>query len=114
MKGVGGEEGYLVMLDIAYIVGGPACLPDRPRTTAHERTAAKTVPSKPPRSVKKQGGGTMQSVSSMGGGMQDEVGMGLGTEADNIVDLLNAPDHEVHSKTHSSGIGSGTMPSFAL
>ena len=46
--------------------------------------------------------------------MQDEVGLGVGTEPDNIVDLLNAPDHDVHSRIYSSGIGSGSVPSFAL
>lgn len=80
----------------------------RPRTSVQERTAVKTVSSKPPRSVKTQGG--KRSASNMGVGMQDE--MGMGPEQDSIVDLLNAPDRDFHSRIHSSGIGSGTAPSF--
>ena len=87
----------------------------RPRTTSHERTVVKavhkTVPSKPPRSVKSQVG-RVPAFDHVGGATQDEVG--LGTELDNIAGLLSAPDRDIHSQTHLSDIESGTVPSFPL
>lgn len=86
------------------------CPTVRPSTSSHEGMV-KTVASKPPRSVKSQVG-RVPALDNFGGATQDEVG--LETEQDDIADLLNAPDRDIHSQTHLSGIESGTVPSLPL
>ena len=109
-------QAWMLLALFAVLLHYPAV---RPRTTSHERTVVKTVhktvPSKPPRSVKSQAG-RVSALDNIEGATQDEVGLGtqdevgLGAEQDNIAD----PDRDIYSQTHLSGIESGTMPSFPL